>query len=876
MSSIVLSANTSLNGSVRLTWELNSVEPTSIGEVAGFITVVNTKFITSKRPVDIQLSRDDIESKSYIVENLNNGELYTFTLSVYTTSFKNIIISNIVADTPSNVPESISIDSLVTQAPSSVVGNNYLTDVSLNVFVTINGNGGLPIDFVNLHLISNGVVPECKTYTFTSVNYDFSNGKTLALPIDDAVLNTSYFIYGEAVNESGASLPSNSITFDTTNKPVPMRVTNVVSGLDKSLSVDIDYIGTNIYPVKQFTLKALPVDGSGNALNGKDWSNCDFQTIQRDASGNLSTSSLFINGLINGQPYKVAAFATNYFQSGTQSTFDNSQVGYGVPAYLPSESDFYSPASGRDVLSLSGVLNTSTGSFGDGSITVTYNNINAADKAAAAKAAAAKAANSALKASRTQNTNDIADAASDAEAAAAASDAAVAAVRSAFNWLNLTFIPTYSVTIFDENGGVGNPILSVPNVQLPVTVPNYKTLYGVKYYATINVNTSVPANLQRFWANERKSFVVSGLSEGPFIMSTVPQTAPLLIDSSVYGYLSNGISYNNGNRFGLELFWSPPLDNGFSAITSYLVQVFKMNPPAAQAAGQAQSAAQLYYSGETLNETTTDFWIDGVSNSIDNGSTELIDPICKYFFKVSARNVNGLGPALTTNPITVTAKPADVNNVHAFQVPMANNDGTSEHTISLSWSEPSSLMNVNIIGYNIYIYNNAIPSLLESVSLPQLKHTFSRDTKSIKYGIQALATDSNNNDLKGSIYLGTFEFSDVPTITLPMFTSDLSGNQFMKFDINAGGDALIGLTLFIVPDAEKLQTIDNHSSVLNLLNAAQPLGVTLTKIHFEVLGVDKYTVRFESSNYPIPTQSQSYLLVASNSVGTVYRYSNLN
>jgi predicted NBD/HSP70 family sugar kinase len=60
-------------------------------------------------------------------------------------------------------------------------------------------------------------------YEYPSNAFTLTPNTCVRLPIGDVTLNKLYYIYGEAINESGSSKPSNRIVLNTTNKPSSLR-----------------------------------------------------------------------------------------------------------------------------------------------------------------------------------------------------------------------------------------------------------------------------------------------------------------------------------------------------------------------------------------------------------------------------------------------------------------------------------------------------------------------------------------------------------------------------------------------------------------------------------------------------------------------------
>ena len=152
VATIVLSADTSLDSAVQLNWTLPpGFNCTSIGSVAGYITITDTRDYIST-PVDIYLTQDEIMTDlRYTVRCLKNGVKYAFCLSVYTTSFASISKSNIILDTPSAVPDSLKLYAIPDSDETPTLDVSYNVDVSLNIKVEIFSNGGLPIDKIISH-----------------------------------------------------------------------------------------------------------------------------------------------------------------------------------------------------------------------------------------------------------------------------------------------------------------------------------------------------------------------------------------------------------------------------------------------------------------------------------------------------------------------------------------------------------------------------------------------------------------------------------------------------------------------------------------------------------------------------------------------------
>jgi hypothetical protein len=468
-SSVSLSANTSLNQSVLLTWVNNGYPVTTIGDVAGYVTVIDTTYDASV-PVVVYLTYDDIVSGQFAVENLINGRLYAFTLSIYTTDFETIVKSNIVLDTPADVPQALVITAPEDADEIPNVRGGGIIDVSLNVKVTIGSNGGLPIEKIYLYLVdtSNYV---STTYLYLSSNYDFTEGNLCLLPVSGS-LNKKYYIYGEAINDSGSSKPSNRVILDTTNKPPDVKVSSIVSGLNSSMQVSLELInGPSFYRLVKASVLVWDISANGDTTNTTNWSSItavDFTAT--DSNGSLILNNLTINGLQNGRAYRVAAYVTNVFQNGNKTNFNVlQQTKTGVPVRFPVFNDF------NNNFTLSKTLNTSLG-VPNGILTVT-----------------------------------------------SSSNLSGVTSRGYF-----TFDPIYDVSLtdlFDYSAVVssGTPFSCVAN--------GVDVKPETNYFAYITVKTNITGNLLNYWSNSQTHYVMST----PVQVSTTGKPSDMIVNNVVSG-----------------------------------------------------------------------------------------------------------------------------------------------------------------------------------------------------------------------------------------------------------------------------------------------------------------------------------------------------
>jgi len=477
VATIVLSADTSLDSAVQLNWTLPpGFNCTSIGSVAGYITITDTRDYIST-PVDIYLTQDEIMTDlRYTVRCLVNGVKYAFCLSVYTTSFASISKSNIILDTPSAVPDPLKLYAIPDSDETPTLDVSYNVDVSLNIKVKICSNGGLPIDKIILYLV------DVSDYSYVPYEYP-SNAFTLTpntcvrLPIGDVTLNKLYYIYGEAINESGSSKPSNRIVLNTTNKPSPVKVTQVVSGLDEQLKINLFTEG-NLYPLVKATVMLW--DLTDNSIS--DWSSTKIisKTFEaKDASGVLILTDLIVDNLKNATPYKVAAYVTNIFQDGDHVFFLPNQTLTGVPALLPTLSDF----SGN--FSITSVVNSAQlgAQPANGSLTV-----------------------------YSKNDNNLTGKG------------------------HFSFDPEYTVSLTDMSGQQLGSFYFDSSFNSPHTTSNLDILVGKNYKATITVSCTVPTVLKQYWeTNPAGNWLEKTKTLENIVVDTTHKPSDLIVDSVVSG-----------------------------------------------------------------------------------------------------------------------------------------------------------------------------------------------------------------------------------------------------------------------------------------------------------------------------------------------------
>lgn len=129
----------------------------------------------------------------------------------------------------------------------------------------------------------------------------------------------------------------------------------------------------------------------------------------------------------------------------------------------------------------------------------------------------------------------------------------------------------------------------------------------------------------------------------------------------------------------IDLSWTAPYDNGGSAITGY--QLYWRNSPSEEFRVMSVSGMSLYH--------------DGLVNGLP------------YYYKVTAINAAGEGPASDTVVATPAAKPAPPTGLTATG---------GDKKVVLTWTAPLEWANSNILGYRIYRGNSSLDLQMYDVS----------------------------------------------------------------------------------------------------------------------------------------------------------------
>jgi fibronectin type 3 domain-containing protein len=131
-----------------------------------------------------------------------------------------------------------------------------------------------------------------------------------------------------------------------------------------------------------------------------------------------------------------------------------------------------------------------------------------------------------------------------------------------------------------------------------------------------------------------------------------------------------------GGNGRVSLAWAPPVSNGGSAVTGYNVYL---------------STAPGSKGTDLATVTTTGYTATGLSNGT------------KYYFRVTAINALGQGPASAQVSVTPAVTPPPPPPISPPGAPAALMVGVASAQVSLSWTAPSTTGGSPVTGYNVYM-----------------------------------------------------------------------------------------------------------------------------------------------------------------------------
>jgi hypothetical protein len=252
--------------------------------------------------------------------------------------------------------------------------------------------------------------------------------------------------------------------------------------------------------------------------------------------------------------------------------------------------------------------------------------------------------------------------------------------------------------------------------------------------------------------------------------------------------------------------------------------------------------------------------------------------VIQCLFKI---NVYG---SLTTQ-IYINLPPDPVSNIYSYQLLDKNyNDSAMPTTgkVTISWTSPSIASGLTFIRYDIFKYtSNAFDDTTATLYSSPTTTTFTTDTLPVSspfyFGIKVVTKDIYDTVYTSAVNNSSYTFTSVPTISLPAsggFTIAGNENGIVTFYVNNGGSSLIGLTIMVLPDASIATNVD-PVTIASINNGVFSVGTGKTlSVTANSGGVnnDQYVL---SLNYKIP-YTPSYLIVATNGVGSDVYYANLS
>jgi hypothetical protein len=136
----------------------------------------------------------------------------------------------------------------------------------------------------------------------------------------------------------------------------------------------------------------------------------------------------------------------------------------------------------------------------------------------------------------------------------------------------------------------------------------------------------------------------------------------------------------------------------------------------------------------------------------------------------------------------------------------------------------------------------------------------SNTATTLTWGVQTIAMNASQKEVTSAIATATVALANIPSITFGRFETAANGNGVMYFTVNNGGSPLNSLLVFVVPD----------------VTAGEP-QLAPTQVITQPNIVEGDIVQYQVTlGYPVPASRQSYLIVASNTIGSGYIAKNLS
>jgi hypothetical protein len=794
-------------------------------EKAAFINVMNANTYASST---INLSAKDLERDpmvhttdasyvpfkgSYVVTGLTNGVKYIFKLGIYNGSFENVVYSSSIQSTPASVPSPLVL--LPEYSVQSLTDSSF---VQVTVSAMVAPSVGLPVDYIELYACNAENLTDGSNVTFRFLSKDFSNNQTVV---------------------GGPTSLTTNIGAGLFTAVLKTPLSTSTGGL----------LQTRNYVLTGQAFNAAGASNVSNALllNTSNMPSAMSITSITSGQSNQFTVSVKPTGV---NSYPLTSVTVEYWQSSDVNAIPTSTT-QTVWSTRDSAGNIILTDIPVTAVSTNGVVLCvnvfGTNMFGSGK---TASQMTSATFKTVVPAIIPGMSTIApfggvqlLTASGRVN-----------DASASTIPNGFLKVDMSQNYFStLTYAPLYSVNFMDGLTSLGS---ATDASAQPLTVSPLNTKYGVNYTPKVSISTTLPPSIAPYWSS---SLPLSLNFDLPAInLKNVPQSAPRdLIYMSYNGATATGLTDASNS---IVLSWEKPLLNGGSDITGYLVQLYT-NSDVLVWGGYTTSMNQLINSASTANSGAT----LGLSSTAagtypGNGS---LSTTMNYHASVTAINAQGLSLSVAELfNIYVIAAPKNPGSLASLVDPSINIlSPSAAFRIKATWTAPAATAGFTTVGYNVYTFDkNNDPTFMGRTANPIYYLAAGNTATTLVWGVQTIAMNASQKEVTSAIATTTVALANIPSITFGRFETAANGHGVLYFTVNNGGSPLNGLLVFVVPD---LTAGEPQLGPLNVIS--QPNIVDGALAQYQV-----------TLSYPVPASRQSYLIVASNTIGSGYIAKNLS